>query len=285
MTLILKTPHSDIHQCPSCGAQCAVDRSAIAAATLAQQPATVACHKCDALFLPDEDEISTSQQVADDVTKDAAEDAAGELATPHLRHGKCPKCKGDFLMPAVPMSDALLVECPHCTMKMPPLAVIRLDARRHIAAQARPRPRAHVGPANPYREALKFTSILLLGGVLIAAVPAMLVLEMTPHAKILESLATPAPLFTISNSSFRQISDANGSGVLVTVNLANIGTDDGTPNSVYVTLLDAAGNVITRRQIARLETPLAAGEKRPLVARFTAPAAPVADIKVSLSPR
>ena len=184
-------------------------------------------------------------------------------------------------MPAMPVTDDLLVECPHCSMKMPPLAVMRMDARRHIETQ----PRARALPASSRLERLKLAVILFIGSIIIASLPAMLILEMTPAAQIYESLAAPRPHFAIRNSTFIPVSDANGTGVLVTVNLANIGTKEGTPDTVFVTLLGDRGEVITRRQIARLETPMDAGERRVLVARFTLPPAQVAKIDVSLSPR
>jgi hypothetical protein len=113
----------------------------------------------------------------------------------------------------------------------------------------------------------------------------MVILGMTPGASMFESTAAAVPHFAVSNASFRPVSDASGSGVIVTVNLANLGTAEGTPQTVYVSLLDADGKEITRRQIARFAAPMAAGETQALVARFTSPATPVADIKVSLQSR
>lgn len=277
VTLIRKTLHSDIHQCPECGVPCSVARSAIEAAHHAQQSATVACHKCDAVFQPQGHDESTLDMPADNAATDAGLAQAGT----RMRYGTCPKCHGNFLMPAMQVADDLLVECPHCSMKMPPLAVMRLDARRHIETQ----PRARALPAPRHLERLKLAFILFIGSIIIASLPAMLILEMTPAAQIYESLAAPRPHFAIRNSTFIPVSDANGTGVLVTVNLANIGTKEGTPDTVFVTLLDDRGEIITRRQIARLETPMDAGERRALVARFTLPPAQVAKIDVSLSPR
>ena len=47
MTLILAAPDSDIHRCPSCGANCAVDHEMLAAAALCR-PAALA-HEREAL--------------------------------------------------------------------------------------------------------------------------------------------------------------------------------------------------------------------------------------------
>ncbi|MGC6497518.1 MAG: hypothetical protein ACON4I_06375 [Candidatus Puniceispirillaceae bacterium] len=277
MTLIRKTLHSDIHQCPECGVPCSVARSAIEAAHHAQQSAAIACHKCDAVFQLQAHDESTLAMPADHRATDTEQAQAGT----RMRYGTCPKCRGNFLMPAMPVADDLVVECPHCSMKMPPLAVMRLDARRHMETQ----PRARTLAASRHLERLKLAVILIIGSIIIASLPAMLILEMTPAAQPYESLAAPRPHFALRNSTFSPVSDANGTGVLVTVNLANIGTKEGVPDTVFVTLLDDRDEVITRRQIARLETPMDAGEQRPLVARFTLPPAQVANIDVSLSPR
>lgn len=277
VTLIRKTLHSDIHQCPECGVPCSVARSAIEAAHHAQQSAAIACHKCDAVFQLQAHDESTLAMPADHRATDTEQAQAGT----RMRYGTCPKCRGNFLMPAMPVADDLVVECPHCSMKMPPLAVMRLDARRHMETQ----PRARTLAASRHLERLKLAVILIIGSIIIASLPAMLILEMTPAAQPYESLAAPRPHFALRNSTFSPVSDANGTGVLVTVNLANIGTKEGVPDTVFVTLLDDRDEVITRRQIARLETPMDAGEQRPLVARFTLPPAQVANIDVSLSPR
>ncbi len=277
MTLIRKTMHSHIHQLPECGDPCSVARSAIEAAHNAKQSATVACHKCDAVFQPQDSDGSVSEMPVYNQVTDPEHAQAGT----RMRYATCPKCYGNFLMPAMPFADDLLVECPHCSMKMPPLAVMRLDARRHIETQ----PRVRALPAAGHFERLKLAVILFIGSIIVASLPAMLILEMTPAAQIYESLAAPRPHFAVRNSTFIPVSDTNGTGVLVTVNLANIGTREGTPDTVFVTLLDDHGVIITRRQIARLETPMAAGERRALVARFTLPSAQVAKIDVSLSPR
>ena len=277
VTLIRKTLHSDIHQCPECGVPCSVARSAIEAAHNARQSAAIACHKCDAVFQLQAHDESTLDMPADHRVTDTEQAQAGT----RMRCGTCPKCRGNFLMPAMPVADDLVVECPHCSMKMPPLAVMRLDARRHMETQ----PRARTLAASRHLERLKLAVILIIGSIIIASLPAMLILEMTPAAQPYESLAAPRPHFALRNSTFSPVSDANGTGVLVTVNLANIGTKEGVPDTVFVTLLDDRGEIITRRQIARLETPMDAGEQRALVARFTLPPAQVANIDVSLSPR
>ncbi len=277
MTLIRKTLHSDIHQCPECGIPCSVARSAIEAIHNAQQSATVACHKCDAVFKPhDHGESKLGMQAEKQTT-----DPEHALAGTRVRYGTCPRCLGNFLMPALSVSDDLLVECPHCSMKMPPLAVMRLDARRHIETQ----PRNRALPDSGHFERLKLAFVLFIGSIIITSLPAILILEMTPAPRIYESLAAPRPHFAVRNSTFIPVSDANGTGVLVTVNLANMGTKGGIPDPVFVTLLDERGEIITHRQIAHLETPMDAGERRALVARFTLPFAQVAKVDVSLSRR
>ena len=55
MTLILETPESDIHRCPGCGANCAVDRTVVARAADAGQQVRIACHKCAEVFRPRND--------------------------------------------------------------------------------------------------------------------------------------------------------------------------------------------------------------------------------------
>ena len=59
MTLILETPKSDIHRCPACGAQCAVDRDLLTLARDSGQRIRVACHKCDEIFQPLNDNVAT----------------------------------------------------------------------------------------------------------------------------------------------------------------------------------------------------------------------------------
>jgi hypothetical protein len=160
---------------------------------------------------------------------------------------------------------------------------MRIDARADITMSTNPQARAK--SARRHDDLIKYVAALMVGGGIIAAVPAMVILGLTPGASIFESAVPATPHFAVSNSSFRPFSDANGSGVIVTVNLANLGTAEGTPQIVNVTLLDTEGQEITRRQIARFAAPMAAGETQALVARFTSPAAPVADIEVSLPSR
>jgi hypothetical protein len=304
VTLVLETPNSDIHQCPACGAQCAVDKSAMTTAARNTQPVRIACHKCDMVFMPVKNDAvpdlapssaasarsihTAGQQPADNdqAHQDRKESTPADNS---LRYGKCPKCTGTFLMPTTPLGDDdliaenILIECPHCSRKMPPLAVMRIDARADITMSTNPQARAK--SARRHDDLIKYVAALMVGGGIIAAVPAMVILGLTPGASIFESAVPATPHFAVSNSSFRPFSDADGSGVIVTVNLANLGTAEGTPQIVNVTLLDTEGQEITRRQIARFATPMAAGETQALVARFTSPAAPVADIEVSLPSR
>jgi hypothetical protein len=293
VTLVLETPNSDIHECPACRAQCAVDRSAMNTAARDSQQVRIACHKCDMLFMPLKEDAGRGLAASSATDNDSIQSApaaaadAGQtentLADDNLRYGKCPKCTGTFLMPTTPVAEDILVECPHCSRKMPPLAIMRIDARTDIAMSGNPQALAR--PARRHTGIVKYAAVLLLGGGIIAALPAMVILGMTPGASMFESTAAAVPHFAVSNASFRPVSDASGSGVIVTVNLANLGTAEGTPQTVYVSLLDADGKEITRRQIARFAPPMAAGETQALVARFTAPATPVADIKVSLQSR
>ena len=151
VTLIRKTLHSDIHQCPECGVPCSVARSAIEAAHHAQQSATVACHKCDAVFQPLGHDESTLDMPADNAATDTEQAQAGT----RMRYGTCPKCRGNFLMPAMQVADDLLVECPHCSMKMPPCLASSICTMRAFCIGTYPPSAASTPVGNSSSEAIE----------------------------------------------------------------------------------------------------------------------------------
>jgi ssDNA-binding Zn-finger/Zn-ribbon topoisomerase 1 len=179
VTLVLETPNSDIHECPACRAQCAVDRSAMNTAARDSQQVRIACHKCDMLFMPLKEDAGRGLAASSATDNDSIQSApaaaadAGQtentLADDNLRYGKCPKCTGTFLMPTTPVAEDILVECPHCSRKMPPLAIMRIDARTDIAMSGNPQALAR--PARRHTGIVKYAAVLLLGGGIIAALP------------------------------------------------------------------------------------------------------------------
>ena len=129
MTLILETPKSDIHRCPACGAQCAVERDLMALARDAGQRIRVACHKCDEVFQPLNDNVST------DILPGAAQPSR---PNPNPRVGVCSTCGGSFSVPPLAAGEAVMVECPHCRHLMQPDEVGHADVMDEFAGIMQP---------------------------------------------------------------------------------------------------------------------------------------------------
>ena len=270
MTLILETSASDIHRCPECGAPCAVDRNKIAAALNAGQRIRIACHKCDDIFSPDND-----NRLAD-----ADRGLRPTRPHPNTRVGLCGGCGGRFSLQPLSADDTVLIECPHCAFRMLPDEVARLDARSEIMAMTT----ASLAAARPRRRWKRVVVTLLSGGVLLAGVAVAALERLTPdliHLPLME--AAPTPRITVTDSGFRVVGEG-GATVLVTVSLANLGTGAGAPERVVVKLVDGSGNIILRRPIAAREMKLQPGATRTLVTRMTAPV-PVSDMVVELTRR
>jgi len=272
VTLILETPGSDIHQCPGCGAPCAVERGHIHAAAQAGQKVSIACHKCDEVFRPDHD-----NRIADH-DRGALHNRYTGLPHSNTRIGLCTGCGGRFSLQPLAADERLLVECPHCAQRMAPDEVGRADARGEILAAAL----ASLPPARAGRRWTRWIITLSAAGMLIAGIALVALERVTPDlARMIPVAATPAPRIAVHEAGFRPIIDAGVETVLVTVTLANLGTAAGAPERVVVKLLDAEGNMIMRRPIAAREMTLQPGTTRTLVSRMNPPA-PVADLLVEL---
>ena len=268
MTLILETSGSDIHRCPGCGASCAVDRDSITAAANAGQRIRIACHKCDDVFTPDNDNHLA----------DADRGSRPTRPHPNTRIGLCGGCGGRFSLQPLTIEDAVLIECPHCAFRMLPDEVARLDARSDMIA----RTGADLAAARPRRRWKRFILTTLLAGVMLAGLAVAALERFTPDLVRLPVMeAAAAPRIAVSDASFTPVANVEGA-VLVTVALANLGTASGAPERVVVKLVDDAGNVILRRPIAAREMMLQPGATRTLVSRMTVPA-PVADMLVELT--
>lgn len=274
MTLILETSVSDIHRCPGCGAPCAVDRDRIEAAENAGQKISIACHKCDEIFTPNND-----NHLAD-------EDRGSRPTRPYAntRIGLCGGCGGRFAVQPLAADEAVLIECPHCAYRMLPDEVVRLNARSEIMAMAA----ATLPEARPRRRWGRFLALLLLGGTLLAGGGIIALERFTPALPGLPfSLgeAVQAPRIAVTETGFQPVSgseDTSANTVLVTVTLANLGTTAGAPERVVIKLLDSAGNVVLRRPIAAREMKLQPGATRTLISRMSTPE-PVADMLVELT--
>ncbi|MGC6454660.1 MAG: hypothetical protein ACON31_12220 [Candidatus Puniceispirillaceae bacterium] len=270
MTLILETPESDIHQCPGCGAPCAVERERIRAASNAGQRVSIACHKCDAIFRPDND-----TRIADDVRG-----APPGRSQPNRRIGSCNACGNSFSLHPLDAGDAVLIECPHCAHRMFPDEVASLDARREIMAKAV----AQLPPARPRRRWMRGLIATCLGGVLLAGVAGATLEGFTPDLPKLPFATAPSvPRIAVTDTAVRTVTGDDRS-VLVSVTLANLGTAEGAPEKVVVRLVDAEGDTLLRRPIAAREMTLQPGASRTLVSRMSA-SAPVADLFVELTRR
>ena len=316
MTLILETPQSDIHLCPSCGAHCAVERDVLMNARNAGQRVKIACHKCDEIFPPvderketDKTDVAvparTESQVRLAMEAPAVEASAVEapaIGTPAVeasvrrqdsgRHrretreqtqprlGTCSHCGGRFSLPPLTNFGDVIVECPHCTAEMMPEAVGRLNARAEVVSAAASRMAELHAPQR--HSGLRIMLVLMLIGLgLVTAFAGGAFFEMTPRPADSAVLsAAPAPRIAVTNTSFRTFS-ADGA-ILVTVALTNLGTASGAPEKVTVELVDANGTQLASRPGASRELGLAPGETRELVTRMPAPAGLVDQIRVNL---
>lgn len=271
MTLVLETPESDIHRCPACGANCAVDHSTLAAAADAGKTIRIACHKCDEVFRPLNDNIEARSRPSQ--------------PNPNPRIGLCVGCGQKFSVPPLAADESVLVECPHCAHKMVPDEIGRADARREMLSSPASDAQLKTGSARRRRSRLRAVWLLLAGGMVIAGAAVAALETITPNSTPLATLtAPPAPRLAITDTSFAP-SDTGIDGkdaVLVSVTLANLGTAAGAPAWVTVKLLDADGGVVARRPIASREMTLAPGTRRTLVTRM-AGTGPVADVVVELT--
>ena len=272
MTLILETPESDIHRCPGCGANCAVDRTVVARAADAGQQVRIACHKCAEVFRPRNDNPnSPSRQSA---------------PASNPRVGLCTSCNAAFSVPALGVDDSVVVECPHCRHRMAPDEIGRADARHEVLPEPTTSTRLKAGSTRQRRGWRRLLWSLLLGGAVLAGAAVAALERITPSSIPFVGLTAPvAPRLAITDTNFTlgdSGDDGNGS-VLVTVTLSNLGTAAGAPEWVTVKLLDANGTVLSRRPIASREMTLAPGTSRTLVSRMSAVQGQVADMVVELT--
>lgn len=265
MTLILETPKSDIHRCPACGAQCAVERDLMALARDAGQRIRVACHKCDEVFQPLNDNVST------DILPGAAQPSR---PNPNPRVGVCSTCGGSFSVPPLAAGEAVMVECPHCRHLMQPDEVGHADVMDEFAGIMQP-------PSKLQKRAGTVLA-LLLAGALLAGFAAMAIFKVTPMPTPFGLDAVSAPHFAVTEARFDAALDGADGAILVTVGFANLGTAPGAPERVVVSLLDASGAPVITRPIAVREAPLAPGDKRVLTARMAVKPDRIRDIAVSL---
>ncbi|MCH2555622.1 MAG: hypothetical protein MK030_10185, partial [SAR116 cluster bacterium] len=118
MTLILAAPDSDIHRCPACGANCAIDHGMLDTAANAGQKVRIACHKCDEIFRP--------------VTDNSAGSARPSRPHPNRRVGICAACGDRFAVPPLAAEEFVLVQCPHCWHQMAPDEIGHANARHEL---------------------------------------------------------------------------------------------------------------------------------------------------------
>ena len=263
MTLILETRQSNIHLCPSCGAQCAVEKDLVAQARNSGQQIRIACHKCDEIFQP----------LNDNSPIPAA--AKPTRPNPNPRLGICTSCGDSLSVPPLSAGEAVMVECPHCRYLMQPDEVGRTDALAGLSLPAL--------PPSPRQRLVGTLLALLLAGILIAGFAASAVFSLTPP------LPTPfglevgtTPHFAVTEARFDAALDGGDGAVMVTVTFANLGTVAGAPEQVAVTLLDNAGNVVVSRPIAVREAALAPGDERTITARLSVPPDGIEDMKVTI---
>lgn len=272
MTLILETQASDIHRCPACGANCAVDHDVLRATTNAGKQIRVACHKCDAVFRPSNNNPDTP--------------ARPSMPNPNPRVGLCGKCERKFSVPPLAASEQVVVECPHCAHHMTPDNIGRASARHESLQAPNAATDLQPGRKRQRRGWLRATLSFLICGAVLAGAAVAALERITPNSTPLAGLtSSPAPRLAITDTGFTPANDS-GDGtdaVFVTVTLTNLGTAAGAPEWVIVKLLDADGDVLKRRPIASREMTLAPGSSRTLVSRMGAVPGQVTDMVVELS--
>ena len=271
MTLILAAPDSDIHRCPGCGANCAVDHAMLAAAADAGQKVRIACHKCDEIFRP--------------LGENAPRSARPSRPNPNRRVGVCSCCGDRFSLPPLAPEEFVLVECPHCRHEMAPDEIGHADARQDLLNGMTAASGKQIAGKRSRRGRLRAAVWVVLGGAILAAAAMVAIERVTPDSTPLAGLiAAPAPWLAVTDVGFTP-SDDGENALLVTVTLANLGTARGAPERVTVKLLDADGNVLMRRPIASTELTLAPGATRTLVSRMSAAPGLVTDVAVDLRRR
>lgn len=263
MTLILETQQSDIHRCPGCGAQCAVEKDLVVRARDSGQQIRIACHKCDEIFQPLND------------NSPMASAAMPSRPNPNPRIGICTACGNSLSVPPLNAGEAVMVECPHCRHLMQPDEVGRADA---LAGLPSPPP-----PPSPRQRLVGTLLALLLAGILIAGFAASAIFRITPPLPAPFGLeVSPAPHFAVTESRFDAALDGGDGAVMVTVTFANLGTAAGAPERVTVTLLDNEGKTVISRPIAVREAALAPGDQRTITARLSVPPEGIADMTVAI---
>lgn len=275
VTPVLETTESEIHHCPACGANCAVDHDMLTAAADASKTVRTACHKCDEPFRPQRDK-------ADGLSRPGQ-------PNPNPRIGLCGGCGKKFSVPPPAADESVLVECPPCRHQMAPDAIGRADARRELMSGVNAATGLQTGRTRKRHRWLRLVWTLLIGGTVLAGA-GVVALETTtpnstPNSTSLAALtAPPAPRLAVTDAGFGPAdTDATGldgkDSVLVSVTLANLGTTAGAPQWVIVKLLGADGTVVGRRLIASREMTLAPGARRTLVTRMSG-SGPATDVVV-----
>ena len=268
VTLILAAPESDIHRCPACGANCAVDHGILDAAANAGQKIQIACHKCNELFRP--------------VNDSSARSARPSRPNPNRRVGICTACGDRFSVPPLATDDRVLVECPHCCHQMAPDQIGHANARRELFDGMNTAAGKRVSENGSGRSWLRTAIWVIVSGALLAGAALAVVERVTPNSTPLAGLmAAPAARLAITDAGF-SYSGGDDNALLITVTLANLGTAEGAPERVTVNLLDAEGNILMTRPIASRELVLTAGSSRTLVSRVAMSPGLVTDVAVDL---
>ena len=240
----------------------------LAAAADAGQKVRIACHKCDEIFLPVNDNSTGS--------------ATPSRPNPNRRVGICAGCGDRFSVPPLAADDSVLVECPHCRHQMAPDAIGHANARRELfdgmnAASGKP-----VAGRDGRRGWPQTAIWVIVSGAILAGAALAVVERVTPNSTTLAGLmAAPAARLAVTDAGFSYSGD-DRNALLVTVTLANLGTAEGAPERVTVNLLDAEGNILMTRPIASRELTLAAGASRTLVSRVAMSPGLVTDVAVDL---
>ena len=268
VTLILAAPDSDIHRCPACGANCAIDHGMLDAAANAGQKVRIACHKCDEIFRP--------------VADSSAGSARPSRPNPNHRVGICAACGDRFSVPPLAADDSVLVECPHCRHQMAPDEIGHANARRELFDSMNAAAGKWVTGKGSGRGWLQTAIWVIVSGAILAGVGLAVIERVTPNSTPLAGLmAAPAARLAVTDAGFSYSGD-DENALLVTVTLANLGTAEGAPERVTVNLLDAEGNILMTRPIASRELTLSAGSSRTLVSRVAMSPGLVTDVAVDL---
>ena len=240
----------------------------LAAAANAGQKVRIACHKCDEIFQP--------------INDNSAGSAKPSRPNPNRRVGICAACDDRFSVPPLAADEFVLVECPHCRHQMAPDEIGRANARHDLFDGMNAASGKRVAGKTRGRGWLQTAIGVIVSGAILAGAALAVIERVTPNSTPLAGLmAAPAARLAVTDASF-SYSGVDENALLVTVTLANLGTAEGAPERVTVKLLDAEGNILMTRPIASREMALAPGASRTLISRMATSPGLVTDIAVDL---